>query len=153
MSHNRLFLFSDLANARIWDASERYDHQPTVEISGRIAYTMAPYFVPYMRLGIGTSRDKLISTFTGTPTVNTQTVEIVSRRQVYHWVAGFGAEVPFCFLNIMPLSFRLEYNTHVPGTALNTDVTMEDGIINPEFLTITKPKRQVIKAQLVWNLL
>ncbi|MFI4937080.1 MAG: hypothetical protein ACHQJ6_01035 [Candidatus Berkiellales bacterium] len=152
MDYDRLFLFSDLFEARIWDAKQRYEHQPTVGLSARIGYKMAPYFISYIRLGIETSRDRLISTFSGTPTINMITVEAKQRRQEYHWVAGIGGETPFCFLNMMPLSLRLEYNVHVPGTTLANTVVMEDGLINPQFISDTKPKNQVLKASLVWNI-
>lgn len=147
--HERLFVFSDLARRFFWNSSERFKRSPTLGVSGRVGFEMAPYFMSYFRMGFEGSRDKITSAF------NSQTLPIFRRgaqssdhRWLYRFVFGVGAETPLCFWPGM--TFRLEYDYHLPCTRI-VNATFVNEFIQPAFFSDVKPKMHVLKGSLVWH--
>ncbi|MBS0290417.1 MAG: porin family protein [Proteobacteria bacterium] len=104
------------------ELNAQYRQRNIIGLSGRAGYEMFPGFLPYLRLGVLTSRDKL--TVVGASLDPASSFDIEGDRQVYRWMGGVGVESPICML--MGLSIRAEYNFQSKGgvveaTGLNFD--------------------------------
>ncbi len=84
----------------------RYHQGNILALTGRFGYEMFPNFLPYVRLGVQSSRDKL--TYSISSPVDIAAVDMEGIRRVYRLTAGIGAETPIPML--MGLSLRGEYN-------------------------------------------
>lgn len=148
-AHTRFFMFKDIQQLLLWNGAERFKRSPTLGISGRIGFEMAPYLMAYVRLGLEGSRDKLSAAFSSLP-VFREGVQSFSHHVLYRVVTGVGAETPLCFWPGM--TFRFEYNYHLPCTRIETINAIRDGLLNPVFSSLTRPKTHVLKGSLVWHM-
>jgi opacity protein-like surface antigen len=112
----------------------RYRQNWVVALSGRFGYEVYEQVLPYVRLGVQSSRDKL-DVLVSVPSAAVG-VEVNDQHRVYRLLTGIGVEVPIPML--MGLSFRMEYN-YLPkggtlaGQALATDlVTIVTASIRPK---------------------
>lgn len=137
------YAFTD-ATGTGWTAAANFRRDPTVALTGRLGYALSEFFMPYVRLGAETSRDKFI--YNASSSTGLLVSEEGSRRS-YRFVGGIGAEMPVP--SFAGLSFRLEYNYHSPGRAINASAPASDGVTL--VATGTKQKANVAKASLVWN--
>lgn len=147
LNQKREFSQTDLFNVRGWGATSQYDKGASVSLSVRWGYQVTPYLMPYMRLGLETSRDKLNVSFHGTPDYP-GSYETTDKKQMYRFLAGFGAE---SMLPCFPcLKLRLEYNYLSRGQRLESQGLIIDGLTNPFFDNESLPKYHLWKLALVW---
>jgi opacity protein-like surface antigen len=124
----------------------RYSQTNVVALTGRFGYEIFPNFLPYIRAGIQTSRDKL--DFFGFP-IGGGAVDLESLRRVWRFTGGFGVEAPIPVL--MGLSVRAEYNFQAKAGAIEADAL---GIDNATLVnTSMRPKTNAILLSAVINLL
>ncbi len=139
------FAFTDAVNAG-WYGDANFKRETTVGLTARGGYAVAPWFLPYIRLGIETSRDKL--NYAAGSTTNITVAESGSHRS-YRFVGGVGVEMPIPAL--MCLSLRLEYDYHGKGSAVNANSIASDSATFVS--TSTKQHNNTGIAALVWNFL
>lgn len=84
--------------------SSRYRQTNIVELTGRMGYEIYNAVMPYARLGLQSSRDRL-AVFAADPD---GAIEVDEQRRVFRLLTGVGVEMPIPVL--MGLSVRLEYN-------------------------------------------
>ncbi|MGD9591294.1 MAG: outer membrane protein [Candidatus Berkiella sp.] len=154
------FSFSDVSvayggNGFGFNGSMRYQREVTFEFALRFGYELEslmlffpPVFIPYMRVGVQTSKDTIEATYNGDPAVYPFTTSSTYKRWPYRFVAGIGTEFP-----VTPqLSLRFEYNYVSAGQNMETIGYIQDGgIINPSFATAMNPIIQSGTMALVWN--
>lgn len=131
-----------------WGGLITFERGPVVALVGRIGYKIAPYFHPYMRAGVETSKDTLTATYTSRRLIlspNTASVELEQRS--YRWVVGLGAEFPLC-MKTRP-AIRLEYNYHAWGEKMEANANL--GLLPPFFTTSAHPKIHSGTASIVWH--
>lgn len=121
----------------------KYDQDAIVALSARLGYEVSSFFLPYIRLGLETSRDKL--------EFESQTDSLAANgsesRRVWRFLGGVGLEmpVPMC----AGLSVRGEYNYHSKGRTVTAGSTASDGVT---YATAhTKQHANTGKLSLVWN--
>lgn len=137
------FAFTDALGVG-WASAATFERDTTVALTGRLGYALNEFFLPYVRMGIETSHDKIIYQSSSASGLLV-TAEQGSRG--YRFVGGAGVELPVP--NCSNVSFRLEYNYHSPGKAINADAPASDTLTL--VATGTKQKVNVGKASLVWN--
>jgi hypothetical protein len=113
-------------------------------LTSRLGYEVIRYFVPYLRLGIEVSRDKL-NVVEGSPTGMVDTEGFHTDWAV---VSGIGAEMPI--LMIMGLSFRLEYDYHYKQRTLSNRALSTDGVTT--VLSHANSHLHTAKIAFVWNI-
>ncbi|MGD9591418.1 MAG: outer membrane protein [Candidatus Berkiella sp.] len=140
-------VFTDVIGLFSWDATSRYEREPIAALSGRMAYEMAPYFIPYMRLGIEGSHDSLDVTVTGNPFILVQpNISVSDSRWNWHYLAGIGIETP---LLCTQASVRIEYNYHSRGRPLIVNgIFINQGV---SFSSEMHNRTHSGKLSLVWN--
>lgn len=144
----RSFAFATNAANQI-AGSARFDQGTVVGISGRMGYEFLPYFMPYVRLGVETSKDELTINATDATTPTAYIAQNDKRN--YRLVAGVGAEVPVP--KVHGLSIRVEYNY---VTKSNNSVTVAaTDTLTGAFNSTGKinPRTNMGKASLVYNFL
>lgn len=126
-------------------ASARFERGTMLALSARAGYQMAPYFMPYIRLGIETSKDEL--TVNVVEPNGTSIFGAAEDKRTYRFLGGLGVEVPVSYFQ--GLSLRAEYNYHGKGKAVNVSGYNSAGtdIINIEY----KPKTHSGKISVVYN--
>lgn len=136
--------FTDARDVGIRTTARYYQNQ-VAAISGRFGYEVFPNFLPYVRLGVQTSRDKLV--VFGTDTDYDESIDMESLRRVWRLTAGIGAEIPACLL--MGLSLRAEYNYRARAGSINTE---ELAIDNQTVVTGSmRPKAHAVLVAFVLN--
>ncbi|MBS0287188.1 MAG: porin family protein [Proteobacteria bacterium] len=146
---NNNFVFTD-ANApnRGWVGNAGFSRDYAIALTGRFGYEVFPFFMPYVRAGVETSRDKI--SFGLLTADNAQPFLIASgdgRRQSYCFIGGFGAEVPLPLAD--GLAFRAEWNYHSDGRTVDAS-----GLANDNATLVTVSNQQsvnTVKASLVFN--
>jgi len=146
--HRSSFQALDHVNFLGWNVTEEFTRRWSGMVSARIGYPMAPYFVPFMRLGLEGSRDQLESTYASIGAIHYQ-LAVDSKRWLERYVAGVGVDIPIC-LN-KPWWVRIEYDAHLPFNNIDSQHTIVDGLLNPSFESGAKPKTQTIKVGLIWK--
>ena len=128
------------------DIITRYSQTEVISLTGRFGYEIFPNFLPYIRAGIQTSRDRL--DFFGVP-IGGGAVDLEAKRRVYRFVGGFGVETPIPVL--MGLSVRAEYNFQAKAGAIETaGLGIDNGTL---VSTSMRPSTNVIFISAVINLL
>ncbi len=155
ISQRRDVLFTDVVGLISWDARSLYKRQPITALSGRMAYEMAPYFIPYIRLGIEGSHDLLEVSMIGSSGAVTPINPLINSdsRWNWHYLAGVGVETP---LWCTPMTVRIEYNYHSRGRPLIVNGTqgLAAGVVVPQAFTFRSEmhnRTQSGKLSLVWN--
>ncbi|MBS0290416.1 MAG: outer membrane beta-barrel protein [Proteobacteria bacterium] len=137
-----------------WNANFTYKRDWVVGLTGRLGYEVAPYLLPYIRLGAEWSRDKLtysqainaaiipaVGNFVGTFSDEENSVRVV---------AGLGFEIPVPKYNCFTI--RAEYDFHSRGQRVDAVGQMvTDGEV---FLVNAsrKPYTQTGIVSVVWNI-
>tara|TARA_R110002110_G_scaffold65206_1_gene179886 strand:- start:34399 stop:35130 length:732 start_codon:yes stop_codon:yes gene_type:complete len=124
----------------------RYDRGTIVGFSLRAGYEMAPFFLPYFRVGGETSNDKF-STYGSFVTAGSPFFNLEDSKNVYRFLLGIGVELP---LRTIPgLAFRGEYNYHSKGKVIKSEGPTSIGATN--VITSMKPDTHAAKFSVVWN--
>ncbi|MGE4349759.1 MAG: outer membrane protein [Candidatus Berkiella sp.] len=142
------FAIADRFGVRGWAGVTEYEKGTSVALSTRLAYHVTPYVIPFIRLGVDTSKDELRVSYRGAPEYPGQYTTTDGKR-VYRLLAGFGLEsvVPYlCFLTA-----RLEYNFLSSGKNLHSQGLIIDNLTNPFFINDAAPKFHTWKFSAVWN--
>lgn len=148
IDEEQAFVFPDVARLFSWGVRTNYSRDAVIAISGRMAYEMAPYFIPYLRLGAEGSKDSLDVDISGDSTVFPFAVALHNEHWVYRYLVGAGTETPlFC----SRASLRLEYNYHSKGKSLEASGIMVSPNPTPFYITQMHPRTQSLKLSLVWN--
>ncbi len=139
--------FTDALNQG-WVYAPHYQNNAVIGLTGRIAYQVFTYFVPYIRLGAEFSDNKL-SYSANDPVIPRNFVYADGRRHMTRFLAGAGVEVPLP--NIMEgLSLRGEYNYHSHGTTVEVRGLAND--IATLWVVDARVSTHSGKASIVWNL-
>jgi len=145
------FAYTDAVGAIGWAGQARLKTTPVMGLTGLMAYEIAPYFIPFMRLGVETSQDKLDATFTAIVPSFPMQITIQNTEWQFRYVAGFGVTIPLFF--VKQLLLRLEYDYH---SFFNDKGTKASGLITtnfikPSFIASMHPRTQSGKIALLWN--
>ncbi len=122
----------------------RYHQGNIVALSGRFGYEMYPNFLPFVKLGVQSSRDKFSYTLTS-PIEGAVNMEAM--RRVYRLTAGVGAETPIPAL--MGLSLRGEYNFQARAGSIDPEVFVPEN--NSLVSANMRPRTNVFLISLVLN--
>ena len=145
-SNNFAFTDANTPN-RGWTGNTNFHRDYAVALTGRMGYEVSPFFIPYIRAGAETSRDKItfnLFTPTGAPFLIASND---GRIQSYRFVGGLGAEVPVPVFD--GVTFRTEWNYHSKGKTVDTA-----GLANDNMTLIMVSNQQsinTVKASLVYN--
>ncbi len=155
ISQARDVVFTDAAFLISWDAKSLYKREPIAALSGRMAYEMAPYFIPYIRLGVEGSDDSLdVTMISGNSFVTPNPITVSDSRWNWHYLAGVGVETP---LWCTPMTVRIEYNYHSRGRPLianGAQGLLAGGVlVTPAFAFTSEMhnRTQSGKLSFVWN--
>lgn len=129
-------------------ASATYDRGTVVGLTARAGYQMAPYIMPYIRLGAETSNDEYSVTGAFAPN-NNPAFTLLGDRRTYRFLGGIGVEVPIP--SLLGLSIRAEYNYHGRGKVINIGGAASDGVTYVQ--SSMKPRTHSGKASVVYNFL
>ncbi len=144
VSHDRDAAFTNALGQGV-NITTSYAQRNIVGFSGRFGYEMFPNFLPYVRLGVQSSRDKMIVRAT-TPDFE-DSADMEDLRRVYRLTAGVGAEFPICFL--MGLSARAEYNFRARAGSIEA---YDLGLDNETVLNASmRPRANTLLLALVFN--
>ena len=157
MTHDHFFAIDD-ANAQVgvlpgfgYSGLARYQREPTIGLSARIGYEITRCFMPYIRLGLEQSDDKLIVAYAGNPAIYNFSVVTEGEHRQLRYVLGIGTEVPlpiFSFIGI-----RFEYDFHSRGKTSEALGIINDGLgFNPFFMNKINTKTHTGKLSIVWNI-
>jgi hypothetical protein len=143
-----------------FQAMRRYKHGPAFGITGRWGYTMSPYFLPYIVMGLETNKDKLEFTIEGPTSLFANPIVLYNAQQQVRGIAGFGAELPLLFI-CEQLSIRLEYRFYALDHVLNPRGTLYGKLptalgtldLNNDFSMSLRPKFNTGRIALLWNFL
>ncbi|MBS0287194.1 MAG: outer membrane beta-barrel protein [Proteobacteria bacterium] len=144
-------VFTDVAGLFSWDAQSTYERDAIYAISGRMAYEMAPYFIPYIRLGVEGSDDSLdLTLISSTPLISPNPITVSDSRWNWHYLAGVGVETP---LWDTAMTLRLEYIYHSRASSLKPQGSLGLGLLNPAFTFVSDMhnRTQSFKLSAVWN--
>lgn len=130
------------------NATARFDRGTVVGLSARAGYQMAPYLMPYIRLGAETSNDEYTVTGAFAP-ANVPLFTLHGDRRTYRFLGGVGVEIPIP--SLYGLSVRAEYNYHSKGKVVDLRGTASDGLTYVQ--SGMKPRTHSGKASLVYNFL
>lgn len=114
--HSRNNAFATTVAGRSINANVGYKRETTIGLTARLGYQVSCWFLPYLRAGVETSRDKYDVSITDSGVAAAAFNGETSERS-YRFVGGVGFElpVPVC----AGLSFRGEYNYHSRNKALD----------------------------------
>ncbi|MGD9591414.1 MAG: hypothetical protein AB7V32_02715 [Candidatus Berkiella sp.] len=144
VNRDQFYAFTDAINNGA-NAHSSYSQRNVVALTGRFGYEMYPNFMPYIRLGVQSSRDKLI--FSAINTTMTEFIDTEAVRRVYRLTGGFGAEMPICYLT--GLSARAEYNFRARAGSIEASELAND---NATFVRASsRPKMHAFIFALVFN--
>ncbi len=147
-----------------WIASTKYKRDWAVGLTGRMGYELAPYLMPYIRLGAEWSRDKLNFNAFRQPNVVLVgplppapvafpgiSVSESSHKNSYRAVIGVGVEAPIpTVAGINGLTVRAEYDFHYRGKTVGATVAASDNLTLVN--TSMNPHEQSAILSLVWNI-
>lgn len=144
VNRDQNFAFTDRLNTG-FNGHASYSQRNIVALTGRFGYEIIPNLLPYVRLGIQSSRDKLIVAAVSSDLTDNADLEII--RRVYRLTGGFGVEMPICYL--FGLSARAEYNFRSKGSAITADALASDN--QTAVSASARPKSQAVLFSLVMN--
>ncbi|MBI2791446.1 MAG: outer membrane beta-barrel protein [Gammaproteobacteria bacterium] len=123
---NGAFVFTDNnLPRRVWAGTADWDRDYVLALTGRWGYEMSPYFMPYLRAGVETSRDKAsFQLNTADNLLPFLTAADDGHRQSWRFVGGIGAEVPVPV--VAGLGLRAEWNYHSSGRNIDTAALAND---------------------------
>lgn len=121
VNHDRSSAFTNALNEGV-SVTTSYAQRNIVGVSGRFGYEMFPNFLPYVRLGVQSSKDKLI--VRAITNDFEDSVDMEGIRRVYRLMAGVGAEFPVCYL--AGLSVRAEYNFRAKAGSIEASELAQD---------------------------
>jgi opacity protein-like surface antigen len=133
-----------------YSGSATYKRETTIGLTARIGYEATCWLMPYLRLGVETSRDKLEVDMRSFSNANADphTYSASTENRSYRFVGGVGLELPM--IQCTGLSARAEYNYISSSRDLNVNSLWSD----PQFQSIFNfhnNHTNVIKASLVYN--
>ncbi len=144
VNRQQSFAFTDALNVG-YNASSSYSQRQVVAFTGRFGYEMYPNFMPYVRLGVQSSKDKLIVRAVSADLEDS--LDLEASRRVYRLTGGFGAEMPIYYL--MGLSARAEYNFRARAGSISATELADD---DESLATISaRPKANTFIFALVFN--
>lgn len=146
---NHPFAFSDAQELVGWNADVRYQRRNMLGLVGRVGYAVTPFMMPYFRLGVEFSNDKMTTSYFGNPAVYPYDVVISQAHWLHRFLIGVGAEVPLP--HTCGATMRLEYNFHSKGRTIEEYGSLVDGIFSPQFYNEMQPEMQSGRISLVWN--
>lgn len=139
------------------NAYASYERGFTIGLSARAGYEMTRWLMPYIRLGVETSRDTLrytsnLQTPVGGVTLPVFT-QLEDKERSYRFVGGAGFELD---TYIDELSLRFEYNyvpnsKRVKASGGSTDTVIAAFSPTEEHFVDTKQDQHVAKAAIVYN--
>lgn len=149
MNDDLPFAFTDAGNAIGWSAVTNYKRDLVAALTARVGYALAPYFMPYVRLGVELGRDKLSTRYEANPSVYPNSIEVSTATYVHRALSGFGFEIP------LPMTcgatFRMEYNWHSKSKTVKASGFLPDGLVTPAFESALQPQTHSGRVALVWN--
>jgi opacity protein-like surface antigen len=141
-----------------------FEREATLGLSARLGYQVVRCLIPYIRLGVEVSRDKLDVSYVGPRGVvglgdQSFIADISDRDTSVRWVGGVGVEMPltnFRALFMDNASVRLEYDYHSKGGSLDGSVFRSDAFgvapfTDQIYTTHYKPHTNTVKLSLAWN--
>jgi opacity protein-like surface antigen len=137
-------LFFDTSNT-VAELATDYKRDINYALTMRLGRQVSPFFMPYIRAGVETSRDTI--NFQVAFTDGTFAATDGSRRS-YRFVGGVGAELPIPVWS--GLTFRAEWDYHSKGRAIEADARANDDATL--ILVSTKRHANSAIASLIWNL-
>ncbi|MBS0290415.1 MAG: hypothetical protein JSS07_10345 [Proteobacteria bacterium] len=141
------FAFSDPAGLLGWNGDISYQRDWMVGFTFRVGYYLVDYFLPYVRIGGETGRDKLITHLTSNLTT-IPTLTLSEKEWVWRFLSGVGIEFPiYC----TALTVRMEYQYHSKGKTIETNRLFTDGIVNPIANSDMQPHTQTGIIAIVRN--
>lgn len=143
---DNLQAFTDSINQG-WVYAPHYKSNAVVGLTSRLGYQVFSNFIPYIRLGVEFSDNKL--TYSALDTVNNLFVAGDAKRHMTRILGGAGVEAPLPFVMI-GLSLRMEYNYHSRGTVITAAGIAND--FTTAWFVDAHASTQSVKASLVWNL-
>jgi opacity protein-like surface antigen len=145
-SEDHPFAFSDPAGLVGWNGTSEYQRDWMAGFTFRLGYQIVDYLLPYVRLGVETGRDKLITTLT--PDDFDGSLRLQDKTWIYRFLSGVGIEFPvYC----TAITMRLEYQFHSKGKTIETDRLFTDGIFNPISTSQMQPRTQTGLIAIVRN--
>lgn len=145
--------FNALDPRIIYFATRRYHHGPAVGLTARWGYTMAPYFIPYIVVGLETNKEKLDVTVQGNQPFYLDPIVISGDQQQVRGILGFGTDLPLPFW-CEALAVRLEYRYYSMDKALNAEGTLKATTgIDPTISMALRPKFNTFRVALIWQFL
>lgn len=138
-------------------ATAQYYRDSTFGVSFRFGYEVTPCFMPFIRFGGETSKDRLTLFFEGRPLLNPNSAIIEDSERIYRFFGGVGAEMPLSFSFWQPpflrfLSLRMEYCVHASSeNPVEAVGSLNSPNLLPLFVNKMKPVTHTGKLSLVWN--
>lgn len=127
-----------------WNASSTFDRDWVVGLSGRMGFELAPYLMPYIRLGLEWSEDDL--NYTQTNNSNTVSISADGSRDGVRVFGGIGVEVPVPTIN--GFTIRAEYDYHRRGRRVEAV-----NVVNTLLVNATRdPSAQTAILSVIWNI-
>lgn len=120
----------------------RFRRNLAIGISGRVGYQVMDYLMPYLRLGVEVSKDKMYTEFMVANSFFTANDQL----RTYRFFGGIGLEAPISW--VAGLSVRFELNHHKEGKAVRPMGRLADGTL---IYTEQAPKMFSGKLSLVYN--
>ncbi len=150
---NHPFAFTDTSNVG-WQGFAKYERDWIVGLTARLGYEIAPYLMPYIRVGGEWHRDE-INLNISRPLGGLQAV-LNGKRDVFRVVGGIGIEMPMAAIPVLSsvsflshLAVRLEYDYHSTGRSVGaTGTTNVGGTLVSSSMN---PHEQSGILALVWN--
>lgn len=130
-----------------WAGSVRHERDTILGLVARAGYEVAPYFMPYVKLGAEYSKDELA--YSLSVVGGTDSVAVTDDEGVWRFLGGLGFEVPI--VQLMGASVRVEYNYSSKGKAVNA--AANSTALTTSFNGGIKPDTHSGKVSFVWNFL
>ncbi len=138
--------FTDILN-QTWGGTAQYKRNTIWGFSTRLGYEVTSDFLPFVRLGVQTSRDTLRFALATNPLTLADLGE--GNRRTFRYVLGAGAEFPIPALKSLKL--RTEYNFYSKGPSVEAVGLASD--LGTLLILDSRPKSHVLKASLVKDFL
>lgn len=147
---NTAFQFTD-SESSSWSGTGDYKRETNVGLTARLGMQVSPCFLPYVRAGLETSRDKVSfdAAFVNVAGTETHYANISGSRRSWRGVFGIGAEVPIPM--VCGLSLRAEYDYHTNGRTVSAYGVADNN--TTVVSASTKQHMNSVIAALVWNFL
>jgi opacity protein-like surface antigen len=132
-----------LQNGTHFNSVVEHHRGSVIGLTTRVGYQLAPFLMPYVRLGAETSADRLSSTLTETD--GRLELQTTHRQRGVRLIAGAGMEIPLALQSLL----RFEYNYSAKGRGSATKGFATNGALyyDSEY----RPAQHLFKAAFVWN--